>query len=141
MPPVVVDRTSWRRSPKRIAFAVAGFVCIGLAFAGVVLPGLPTTIFLIAASWLFTKSCPWLEERLVRNRWFAPYLPYVDGCEPLPPKARRTAIAAMWGAVLLSLLATSATGRLGPVFGVGIVASAVLGTFVILRFRRTVRES
>ena len=74
--------------PKRIALAALGIVCVGLAFAGAVLQGLPTTIFLIAASYLFARSCPWLEERLIRVRWFRPYLPYLDGSRPMPRRAR-----------------------------------------------------
>jgi hypothetical protein len=54
--------------------AAAGLLCVGLGALGAVLPGLPTTIFLILASYCFTRSCPWLEERLLRTRLFAPYM-------------------------------------------------------------------
>lgn len=128
--------TVWPRSPKRIALAVLGIVCVGLAFAGAVLPGLPTTVFLIAASYLFARSCPWLEERLIRVRWFRPYLRYLDGRQPMPRRARWTALAAMWSAVALSLLVTGAADRLHPAFAVTVLAAAAIGTWVILRFRR-----
>jgi uncharacterized membrane protein YbaN (DUF454 family) len=113
-----------------------GVVCVGLAFAGVVLPGLPTTIFLIAASYLFARSCPWLEDRLIRVRWFRPYLPYLDGSQPMPRRARWIALAAMWSAVSLSLAATAAANRLHPAFAIAVVVAALVGTWVILRFRR-----
>lgn len=35
---------------------------------GVVVPGLPTTPFLLAASWLFYRSSPRLQERLLASR-------------------------------------------------------------------------
>lgn len=126
----------WPRSPRRIALALLGIVCVGLAFAGVVLPGLPTTIFLIAASYLFARSCPWLEERLIRVRWFRPYLPYVDGSLPMPRRARWLAIGAMWTAVSISLVVTAAADRLHPAFAVTLFAAGLTGTWVILRFRR-----
>jgi hypothetical protein len=126
----------WPRSPKRIVLALLGIVCVGLAFAGAVLPGLPTTIFLIAASYLFTRSCPWLEERLIRVRWFRPYLPYLDGSQPMPRRARWIALVAMWSAVSISLLVTAAADRLHPAFAATVVAAAAIGTWVILRFRR-----
>lgn len=116
--------------------AMLGVVCVGLAFAGVLLPGLPTTIFLIAASYLFTRSCPWLEDRLIRVRWFRPYLPYLDGRCPLPRRARWVALIAMWTAVSISLIATAATNRLHPAFALTVVAAAAVGTWVLWRFRR-----
>ncbi len=36
-----------------------------LGAVGVVLPGLPTTPFLLAASWLFYRSSPKLQQRLL----------------------------------------------------------------------------
>lgn len=132
----VDSRRIWPRSPRRIALAALGVVCVGLAFLGVVLPGLPTTVFLIAASYLFTRSCPWLEDRLIRNRWFKAYLPYLDGRQPMPARARWLALGAMWAAVSISLLVTAAADRLHPAFAVTVIAAALTGTWVIWRFRR-----
>ncbi len=132
----VRNRKVWPRSPRRIALALLGIVCVGLAFAGVILPGLPTTIFLIAASYLFARSCPWLEDRLIRVRWFKPYLPYVHGSQPMPPRARWLALGAMWTAVSVSLAVTAAAGRMHPAFAVTVIAAALTGTWVIWRFRR-----
>ena len=33
-----------------------GFVCVGLGFLGILLPGLPATGFFVAAAWCFSKS-------------------------------------------------------------------------------------
>ena len=64
---------------QRWLFATLGVLCVGLGGIGVVVPGLPTTVFVLMASYFFTKSCPWLEERLLRNRVFAKSMEYVDG--------------------------------------------------------------
>ena len=40
-------------------------MCVVLGTVGVVLPGLPTTPFLLAASWLFYRSSPKLQQRLL----------------------------------------------------------------------------
>ena len=111
-------------------------MCVGLAAVGVVVPGLPTTVFLIAASYLFTRSCPWLEDRLIRVRWFRPYLPYLDGSRPMPRRARWIAIGLMWSAVSVSLLVTAGVGRLQVGFAAALVGAAAIGTWVILRIRR-----
>ena len=39
-----------------------------LGAVGVVLPGLPTTPLLLAASWLFYRSSPKLQQRLLNSR-------------------------------------------------------------------------
>lgn len=124
------------RSPRRLLLAGAGVICVGLAFLGVFLPGLPTTIFLIAASYLFTRSCPWLEGRFFRLRVFRPFLPYVRGDLPLPFRARVTALLMMWGAVTASLVTLALGNRLQPWLATVIVVAAMVGTYCILSFRR-----
>jgi uncharacterized membrane protein YbaN (DUF454 family) len=109
---------------------------VGLALVGVFVPGMPTTVFLIAASYLFTRSCPVLEERLIRNRWFRPYLRYLDGRCPVPRRARWFALGAMWTAVTASLVLKAAGGSLGPVFAATLVGLALIGSAAILRYRR-----
>jgi len=129
----------WPRSPRRIALAALGVACVGLAGVGVVVPGLPTTVFLIAASYLFARSCPWLEERLIRVRWFRPYLRYLDGSHPMPRRARVMAMGMMWLAVAASLLLTAAANRLQAWFAVTVIGAAAVGTWAILRIRRASR--
>jgi len=131
-------RTSMLRSPRRLALAAMGVACVALAFVGVFVPGLPTTVFLIVASYLFARSCPWLEERLVRARVFRPFLPYVVGDRPMPLRARIAAAAMMWTAVGASLAALGYAGRLGPGVAAAILAAAVAGTVAIARVRRAV---
>ena len=93
-----------------------------------------TTIFLIAASYLFTRSCPWLEDRLIRNRLFAPFLQYMDSPATMPRRSRIIVIAIMWTSVLISswLLSDGLTERLWlPMI---LVAAAMVGTWVIARW-------
>jgi uncharacterized membrane protein YbaN (DUF454 family) len=109
-------------------------MCVGVGAVGVVVPGLPTTIFLIAASYLFTRSCPWLEERLIRTRFFAPFLQYVDAPGEMPRRARITVITIMWASVLVSswLLSRGSMERVWlPLL---LIAAAAVGTWVIVRW-------
>ena len=129
-------RAAVSRSPRRIVLAALGVVCVGLAFAGVFVPGLPTTVFLIAASYLFTRSCPWLEERLVHARVFRPFLPYVKGDRPMPTRARVIAIAMMWTAVSISVVTLATGDRWFPPVSVVILVAAAIGTMVVVRIRR-----
>ena len=45
-----------------------------LAMAGVILPGLPTTPFLLLTSYFLVRSYPRLNERLIKSKLFGPIL-------------------------------------------------------------------
>jgi uncharacterized membrane protein YbaN (DUF454 family) len=122
-----------RFSPHRLLLAALGVLCVGLAAVGVFVPGLPTTIFLIIATYLFARSCPWLEERLIRNRLFSPFLGYLDGSKPMPMRAKLATMCIMWSFVAMSVLIL---GR-GTDAGSWVVfmppVAAVVGTLFIVR--------
>jgi len=50
-----------RSSAVRAGWLVGGFVCVGLGGLGIVVPGLPTTVFFIGAAACFSRSSPRLE--------------------------------------------------------------------------------
>jgi len=52
---------------KRPLYIILGIICVALGTLGVVLPGLPTTPLLLAASWLFYRSSPRLRQRLLES--------------------------------------------------------------------------
>lgn len=82
--------------------ATVGVVCVILGAIGILVPGMPGTLFLLIASWCFAKSFPSLERRLLRNRFFAPYMRFVDGDAPLPAKDRFWSITLMWASTVFS---------------------------------------
>ncbi len=45
----------------RIVWLAGGLACVALGGVGIVVPGLPTTVFFIAAAACFTRSSPRLE--------------------------------------------------------------------------------
>ena len=59
---------------RRWLFVVLGCAFTALAGAGVVLPGIPTTPFLLVASYFFVRSSPRLHRKLLRSRAFGPIL-------------------------------------------------------------------
>lgn len=126
--------TPTRSLPARWMLAGAGVVFVIIGGVGVVVPGLPTTVFLIIASWCFARSCPWLERRLIRNRFFGPFLHYLEPGVRMPLRARLITMGAMWTAVLISsALALSHNAWISA----GIVLAGCVGTIVIWRKGRS----
>lgn len=118
----------------RWGLAGAGFLCVAVGGVGTVVPGLPTTIFLIIASWCFTRSCPWLDERMRTSRIFAPYVRFLDPDTPMPARTRVIVIAMLWffaGGSAIGLAMTDY--RLAATIT---VIAGLCGTAMILRWRR-----
>jgi len=46
----------------RLVWLVAGLGCVGVGGVGLVVPGLPTTVFFIMAAWCFSRSSRRLER-------------------------------------------------------------------------------
>ena len=122
---------------KRWILAFVGVLLVGIGALGVILPGLPTTVFLLGASWCFTRSCPWLEERMMRNRFFAPYLRYLDGERPMSNRSRIVTIVIIWMAIGISMTTLHAQELLTSWAVAPLVAAALIGSIVVWRFRRT----
>src|SRR5262245_26680074 len=56
--------------PRRLLYLVAGLGCVGLAYLGAILPGLPTTPWVLLASYCFGQSSPRLQRWLKRSPFF-----------------------------------------------------------------------
>ena len=42
--------------PGRVALIALGFLCVAIGLVGIVVPVLPTTVFLLIAAWAFSRS-------------------------------------------------------------------------------------
>jgi uncharacterized membrane protein YbaN (DUF454 family) len=55
---------------KRVLFVSLGCFFVGMAYLGAILPGLPTTPWVLLASYFFSRSSPRLERWLKRSPFF-----------------------------------------------------------------------
>lgn len=77
----------------------------GLAIAGAILPGLPTTPFLLVALWAFARSSPTLTAWLERVPLLQSALKEAHRFEArraVRPSVKLTALAFAWGSTLLA---------------------------------------
>lgn len=59
---------------RKVLFISFGFLFVALGVFGIFLPIMPTTIFLIIASYFFMKSSPELYEKLLNNKYLGKYI-------------------------------------------------------------------
>ena len=86
---------------KRIILISLGWLCVGLGFVGVFVPGIPTTIFLIIALWAFTKSSEKLRHWLLNHKRFGPILNNWQEHKVVPRRAKILMVVLMSVAVIL----------------------------------------
>ena len=77
---------------KKILLLSLGWLCVGLAFLGIFLPGMPTTIFLIIALWAFAKSSKKFHAWLLNHKRFGPLLRNWETHKVVPKKAKITMV-------------------------------------------------
>ena len=129
------------KSPiKRAILALLGIFFVFVAAIGVFLPGIPTVGPLLLASVLLTKSSPRLEAKLVRNKFFARYLAYVDGTNELSFRAKLTSILLMWTSILVSCVLLN-FAEFKPWLLAILVIAGIVGTVFIIRFGKRNSES
>ncbi|MBN1692085.1 MAG: YbaN family protein [Dehalococcoidales bacterium] len=80
---------------KRL-LATAGTACVGVGIAGIFIPILPTTPFLLLAAYCYMRSSNRLYRWLLNNRFFGSYVKnYVEG-RGMPLHLKIITIALLW---------------------------------------------
>lgn len=111
----------------RALWVAAGLVCVGIGALGVVLPGLPTTIFFIGAAACFTRSSPRLEAWVLRLPGIGPAVRDHRAGLGMPRRAKVLASASIVIFSGLAVVVIEARWVQATV-----AAAAVLGVLVVL---------
>ncbi len=88
---------------KRLIWRLFGLVCVGLAIAGVALPLVPTTPFLLLAAFAFARSSPRLHAWLLAHKRFGPLIRNWQAHGGIDRKSKIVAVITMVMALLLSV--------------------------------------
>jgi uncharacterized membrane protein YbaN (DUF454 family) len=109
---------------------VTGYVMLALGLIGAVLPLLPTTPFLLAAAWLFSRSSPRVEAWLYRLPTVGAPLREWRARGAIGPGTKCVASASLAAGVLLAI----ASGDLPAIAcGALIIAGLAIGIFIVTR--------
>ena len=86
---------------KKIILIIFGWFCVGLAFIGTLVPGVPTTIFLIIALWAFAKSSKKFHTWLLNHKRFGSILRNWESHKVVPKKAKQMMVILQIIAVII----------------------------------------
>tara|TARA_B110000914_G_C15439376_1_gene435340 strand:- start:312 stop:788 length:477 start_codon:yes stop_codon:yes gene_type:complete len=76
----------------KVLWVLLGSLLVVIAAIGIIIPGLPTTIFLILAAACYIRSSQKLYNWLIKNKSFGPYLKDYREGKGIPKKAKLLAI-------------------------------------------------
>ena len=115
----------------RVFWFSIGIVLSGIGMLGIIVPGLPTTIFMILAAGCFFRSSKKMYHWVIRHPLFGEHVSRFRNGEGKPKKAKYFSIASMWAFVIFALLFALPTSIVWIKYF--IVLSSAAGTFYIIR--------
>jgi len=80
---------------QRVLLAVLAGLCLVLAVVGAILPGVPSTVFVLMAAWAAARSSPRLHAWLYRSTLFGPGLRHWHDGRKVSRQSKRMAAISM----------------------------------------------
>lgn len=87
-------------------YMALGFLCVGLAYVGFVVPGIPFSIFLVIAAWAFAKSSRRMHDWLYNHPWFGEFLTNWTQKQVFPTKGKYLMVIVMASSLALLWITT-----------------------------------
>jgi hypothetical protein len=109
---------------------------VGLGTAGIFLPLLPTTPFLLLAAACFIRSSDRLYQWLIHNRWFGSYIRNYREHRALPLRAKVIALILLWTTMSYSVFALV----VNKVLRVSLLLIAAVVTVYLLSLKTLAKE-
>lgn len=101
-PGLVPERNRVAR-PLRWLLSLLGTVALGLGLVGVVVPGLPTTPFILLGAACFARASPRLHQRMLSSAWIGPMLRDWENNRSLTRRVKSVALTMMVVMVAVSV--------------------------------------
>lgn len=96
-------------SAKKIALITAGCIFLALGAAGVFLPVLPTTPFVLVSAACFSAGSKRLNSWLLRNRVFGPFIENYHTKQGISLLHKVVSIAFLWTGLIISIIIVRTT--------------------------------
>ncbi len=116
---------------RRVTLITLGSLCVGIGTVGIFVPGLPTTVFLLAASWCFARSSDRLWHKLHQSRRLGAYLRMASE-RSMPVRARVVSLLGIWGGIAFAI---TGGGVDAPWLVAVLLVAGLVGTGFVLSMR------
>lgn len=80
---------------KKTFWLILGFMSLGMAYVGFVLPGIPFSIFLVFSAYCFAKSSKRMHDWLYNHPWFGEFLTNWTSKQVFPTKGKYAMVLVM----------------------------------------------
>ena len=80
---------------KRFLWKILGFISLGMAYVGLITPGIPYSIFVVFAAYCFAKGSPKMHAWLYNHKLFGPFLTNWNTKRLFPTKMKYFMLAMM----------------------------------------------
>jgi uncharacterized protein len=104
---------------RRGLWALAGLLCVAVGGVGIVVPGLPTTVFFIMAAWCFARSSNRLERWVLGLPKIGPAVRDYRSGHGMPRRAKQFAVTSI---VVFSALSIAVVELLPIRLSIGVLA-------------------
>jgi uncharacterized protein len=113
----------------RWAWFAVGWVAVGLGSVGILVPGLPTTVFFIVAASCFAKSSPRLERWVLDLPHVGPLVRDYRAGLGMPRRAKQ------WAAAMIVVFAglSAVAARNAPLIAIAIGLLGAVGLWYVIR--------
>jgi uncharacterized membrane protein YbaN (DUF454 family) len=86
---------------KKMLWKLLGFLSLGMAYVGVVTPGIPYSIFVVFAAYCFAKGSPKMHAWLYNHKLFGPFLTNWGTKRVFPLKMKWFMLAMMTSSLII----------------------------------------
>lgn len=90
-------------SVKKFLWKVLGFLSLGMAYVGLVTPGIPYSCFIVFAAYCFAKGSPKMHAWLYNHKIFGPFLTNWNEKRVFPTKMKYFMLAMMSSSLIIML--------------------------------------
>jgi len=88
----------------RISWLIGGSISVSVGLIGIIVPGLPTTVFMLIAAACFYRSSQRFYDWIISHKLFGHHVKNYREGKGMPKRAKVMAFLFMWGFVLFAIL-------------------------------------
>ncbi len=112
----------------KILYLILGTISLALGLIGIVVPGLPTTPFLLLTAGLWLRGSTRFYNWLIRNKYLGPYITNWNKNKGLTKSAKIKAIIFQWIMITISIIWGIEKDYVRGI----VILAGLIGTYVLI---------